>query len=282
MNIPRFFINPKYINTEEGTVFCQDAKLAKQIRKVLRLGNGDRLDILDSQGYIYHCILQISPKQSRDCFQAIIEKQEKLPVEKKPQLIVALPLIKIHRFEWALEKLTELGVDKIVPIALHRSIVKLPPNNHANNKNDNDSNNAEHHSKFLRWQKIIQEASEQCERPTPPHLVAPLSFKDWLENDLALDLGEANTSLRIICAERQDVQPLELLLCNQTYMPSTCAIALGAEGGFTEEEFKLALRHQFTPVSLGTRILRTETAAIYTLSIVNALLRLIQKTPSAK
>ncbi len=264
MNIPRFFIEHKHIDIPQGMVLCQDAKLVKQVRKVLRLENGDRLDILDSQGYIYHCLLQIAPGQARDCFQAIIESQEKLLTTSKTKLTVALPLIKTSRFEWALEKLTEIGVDQIVPIALHRSVIKLP----------------EHNSKLLRWQKIVQEASEQSERPTPPQIFEPMTFKHWLENDLKICGDDTDKNLRIICAERQDVQPLTKLLCNRKSLPTSCAIALGAEGGFTEEEFKLAQCHHFLPVSLGPLILRTETAAIYTLSIVNALLGLIQTDPS--
>ncbi len=274
MTTPRFFIEPKYINEQDRTVFCQDAKLSKQIRKVLRLGNGDKVDVLDSQDNIYHCLLQIHPRQARDLFQAQIESQEKLASQSKTQIIVGLPLIKINRFEWALEKLTELGVDIIVPIALERSIIKLP----SKTANGGKNHGTEYKSKFTRWQKIIQEASEQCERPTPPQLVPPLRFQDWLEQYFAQK--KSPQTLRLICAERQNVQSLEIVLYNQKTCPQSCAIALGAEGGFTEEEIKLALAHHFIPVSLGPLILRTETAAVYTLVIVNALIRLIQTDPS--
>jgi len=108
----------------------------------------------------------------------------------------------------------------------------------------------------------------------PPKLSEPISFKNWLAK-----LDHCPSDLRIICTEREKVPPLEALLYNQKNVPATCAIAFGAEGGLTEEEIKLALAHQFIPVSLGPLVLRTETATVYTLAIVNAFLRLIQKDP---
>lgn len=277
MNTPRFFIEPIFINESLQTIACQDAKLVKQVRKVLRLENGNRVDILDGLGHIYHCLLLNSLGQARDLFQARIESKEKLPSFRKTKVTIALPLIKINRFEWALEKLTELGVDTIVPVALQRSVVKLPVNPKNASGKDID---LEYKSKFVRWQKIIQEAAEQCERPAPPQLVSPLRFQDWLAHQQDPAEKSAHT-LRIICAERKDVELLETLLYNQKNCPQYCAIALGAEGGFTEEEIKLALSHQFIPASLGPLILRTETAAIYTLAITNALLRFIQTDQSS-
>ncbi len=266
MNIPRFFIAHQLIKEPTESIALQDAKLIKQIRKVLRLENGSRIDILDGKGNIYHCILQVlTAKQNRELLHAKIESKEYLAHETQTKVTIALPLIKANRFEWAIEKLTELGVDTITPVALSRSVVKLSA----------DEKSAQTKSKFIRWQKIVQEAAEQCERPIAPKLSTPISFANWLKS-----LEDQNPpQLRIICAERQNVQTLESLLYNRINLPSSCAIAFGAEGGFTEEEIKLALCHQFIPVSLGSIILRTETAAIYTLAIVNAFIRIIQQDP---
>ncbi len=275
MNIPRFFIEAKYINKQQKTVFCQDAKLTKQIRKVLRLGNGSKIDVLDGNGNIYHCLLQIIPGQSPEDFQAQIDSHEKLPSLSNTSITVGLPLIKPNRFDWALEKVTELGADTIIPIALHRSIIKISPQNNSNRDSD-----PENKAKFIRWQKIIQEASEQCERPMPPRLVPPLTFQEWLEKYFAKDTKHEDNkhsvtnNLRLICAERQNAETLETVLYNQKIPPNSCAIALGAEGGFIEEEIKLALSYEFIPVSLGPLILRSETAAVYTLAVINAVLRL--------
>jgi 16S rRNA (uracil1498-N3)-methyltransferase len=266
MTIPRFFIDLKFIDEASRTIVCPDAKLVKQIRKVLRLENGAKLDLLDGKGNIYHCILQnFQFDKNSESFTAVIKDKQSIKNQLETNIAVALPLIKQARFEWALEKLTELGVCEIIPVALDRSVVKL-----SNNGEETESN-----SKFLRWQKIVQEAAEQCERSMPPNLARPTSFKTWLEQLPKNQLSE----LRIICVERQDTQSLENLLYNQKFLPSRCAIAFGAEGGLTEEEIKLALSYQFKPVSLGSLILRTETATIYTLAIVNAFLRLIQKDP---
>ncbi len=253
MTTHRFFIAPQFINEERGEILCQSQKLVKQIRKVLRLENGDQVDVLDGQGNIYHCILaNITPKANRDFFQAKIAGKEKIIEPAGINFTIAMPLIKPSRFEWALEKLTELGVDKIVPIALSRSAIKT-----------------QEFSKLTRWQKIIQEASEQCERACIPELLAPLAFLDWLHQ---YEKGKDGI-LRLICAERRTAQFLTEVLCNrQNNLLSDCAIAVGAAGGFSDEEIQAALTHGFIPVSLGTNILRSETAAIYALSVTKSLL----------
>jgi len=287
MTIHRFLIARQFIDEERGTVRCQSKKLVRQIRKVLRLENGNQVDVLDGQGNVYHCVLQnVRSGVAPDVFQAQITGKEKSIEPVGIRLTIAMPLIKTSRFEWALEKLTELGADKIVPIALSRSVIKTQP-----------------FSKLARWRKIIEEATEQCERSRVPELMAPLGFSDWLhQNEQAQD-----NALRLICIERQTAQSLEEVLCNfrnrqtnsfvgvdcidpwasflrcrgstvstQNRMQSaptlSCAIAVGAEGGFSEEEIQAALTKNFIPVSLGSHILRSETAAIYALSISTSML----------
>lgn len=236
MNIPRFFITPESIDESQKSIVCQDAKLSKQVRKVLRLEKGAKLAFLDGKGKLYHCILEDSaPNQNSNFLKARIESQEFFAPQSPTAITVALPLIKANRFEWALEKLTELGIDTIIPVAVQRSVIKI-----------SNANPPELKSKFSRWQKIIQEASEQCERSVPPNLLAPILFTDWLST-----LSQSPCQMQLICVERQDNQSIENLLCNQKVVPSSCAIALGAEGGFTEEEIKLALSHNFQPISLA-------------------------------
>jgi len=278
MTIHRFFIGPESIDEEQGTVLCQSQKLAKQVRKVLRLENGAPLDILDGHGNIYHCILaDIIPGAPRDLFQAKIIAKERCTDSASITFTIAMPLIKTNRFEWALEKITELGVNKIVPVALSRSIIK-----------------GAELLKLTRWRKIIEEAAEQSEHNRSPELTAPLGFINWLEQDKQTQ----NKSLRLICVERQSAQTLEEVLYNfsnkqmasrahdceeqsaapRLYArraeetageaaPTYCAIAVGAEGGFTEEEIQSALAHNFVAVSLGPNILRSETAALTALAI---------------
>ena len=267
MNIPRFIIGPQFIDQDRHAVICQSAKLVRQVRKVLRLGNGDRVEIIDGQGNIYHCLLEnIMPQAGRDFFQARIISQEKLFEPTGARFTIGLPIIKTSRFEWALEKLTEIGVDRIVPIILHRSIIKR------SSDSGTASGDLNYQSKLPRWHKIIEEASEQCERASIPQLLEPIRFAEWL----AQAEQSQNNTLRFICAERRNSPSLEESLCNyksaQKNAPLHCAIAIGAEGGFTEEEIKAAISSMFIPVSLGPHILRSETAAIYALSISRALL----------
>ena len=256
MTIHRFFIAPQYIDEEQGTIGYRSQKLVKQIHKVLRLENGDKIAVLDGRGNIYHCILQsVRLEKGQDFFQAKIISKEKNIESTGINFTVAMPLIKTSRFEWALEKMTELGVDKIIPVTLSRTVIKT-----------------EQTSKLTRWCKIIEEAAEQCERLKTPELIAPLQFCDWLAQYEQVQ----DNYLRLICIERQATQSLEEALCNfiknQTNTAMSCAIAIGAEGGFSEEEMEAAFRQNFIPVSLGTNILRSETAAIYALSISTSLL----------
>jgi 16S rRNA (uracil1498-N3)-methyltransferase len=251
MTIHRFFIGPQFIDEEKGIILCQSRNLVKQVRKVLRLENGDRLDILDGQGSVYHCILDnYLTGGKRDFFQAKITGKEVTNQSADTSFTIAMPLIKTNRFEWALEKLTELGADKIVPIALSRTVIKT-----------------EEFSKQIRWRKIIEEAAEQCERSRTPELTAPLEFLAWLQQ---LEQNQ-NDSLRLICLERKTNKIIEEVLYNfndrQSNHPFSCAIAIGAEGGFTEDEIEAAILHNFVPVSLGCHILRSETAALCALAI---------------
>jgi 16S rRNA (uracil1498-N3)-methyltransferase len=255
MTIHRFFIAPQFIHKENGTIVYQSPKLVKQIRKVLRLENGDRLDVLDGNGNIYHCTIEnFLPRASHSFFQAKIISIAKIIEPTGVSFTVAMPLIKLSRFEWAIEKLTELGADKIVPVVLSRSIIKT-----------------QECSKLTRWHKIVEEAAEQSERSCPPDVSAPIQFLDWLAHEQT-----QNYSLRLICLERHHVQSIAEVLYNfknmQPIYPVSCAIAVGAEGGFTEEEIEAASMQNFTPVSLGNHILRSETAALSVLAITSSYL----------
>lgn len=273
MNIHRFFIAPEFIDEEKGIIVCRSDKLVRQVRKVLRLENGQEIAVLNGQGNIYHCILaNILPAAGRDVFQARIISQEKNSAAPTTTFTLAMPLIKASRFEWALEKLTELGVDIIVPIILDRTVVKIPKDTYASGTSHDDRVQIDN-PKLSRWHKIIEEAVEQCERPLISELSTPLSFTHWLN---VYDQSKHHDStIRLICAERRCVQTLQTSLDNwrrKNAMPTDCAIAVGAEGGFSDKEIQFAEDKGFIPVSLGPNILRSETAAVYALSISKAIL----------
>jgi len=260
MTTPRFFIHSQAIDRASKRVSFRDVAIAKQLTKVLRRRPGDFIDFLDGTGKVYRCQLLTCGK---DAVIAAIASASAVEHPSTIGITIALPPLKSGRFEWALEKLTELGARKIMPILVERSVVR-PSAGAAASK----IKNAESTSKMQRWSNILKEASEQCERTVLPQLVAPMSFQQFLD----YHRQHHPRGLKFICVERSQGEFLGKILCNREEMgdanPDDITIAIGAEGGFTDEEQATAKLSGFVPVSLGHRILRAETAAIYALAIV--------------
>jgi 16S rRNA (uracil1498-N3)-methyltransferase len=275
MSVPRFFIPSKAIDRQHGRVFHNDHLLVRQLTKVLRLKPGSAVDFLDGTGNLYHCrIANLDKTTVTGSIESISPPEDGMNLK----VTVALPPLKSERFEWALEKLTELGVERIVPIIVERSVVKPqagqssfkkdPVLRKANGQKQTFDSPGEQSTKLTRWRSIIKEAAEQSERTLLPQLVPSLPFADFLR-------AEQETrpqSVRFICAERSAGNPLQEVLCNRIRIGSHAVeeitIAIGAEGGFTADELRAAQEAGFLPVSLGKQILRAETAAIYALAIV--------------
>jgi 16S rRNA (uracil1498-N3)-methyltransferase len=276
MNLPRFFIAPGAVDRSTSSIVLTDETLAKQITHVLRRTAGSPLDLLDGLGNLYHCQLVSCNKNT---LKARITASEVCDIPAQPQVTIALPPLKSGRFEWALEKLTELGVSDIVPILVRRSVVKPDWSDRKFEKQDrasragHDSQTEAHDpltersAKMNRWLTILKESSEQCERLMLPNLVPPILYNQFLERDHRLQPG----GLKLICAERREAPFIGTVLDNQQGAGDAghqqITIAIGAEGGFTKEEVDLASHFSFQPVSLGRSILRAETAAIYALVI---------------
>lgn len=251
MRISRFFVDPKSVDRASGTITLTDAQQLRQIISVLRLVEGDRLDILDGSGAIFQCRLITASKTTSHQSGVIvcaIGSQEVASGEPSFDLVVALPVLRAARFEWAIEKLTELGVRTIVPITVDRSVV-VYQSDHSFSAN-----------KFTRWQTIVREAAEQCQRALIPDVVKPESFSSFVKRT------EFEDAAKFIGAVRLDAPAFDHAI-DSTGGAKTICIAIGAEGGFTEEEIGLSFAHGYTPVSLGKRILRAETAALYAASV---------------
>jgi 16S rRNA (uracil1498-N3)-methyltransferase len=179
---------------------------------------------------------------------------EKLPAI-APRLSIALLLsiVKMDRFEWALEKATELGVTEIIPLAAERSEKALL---------------AAAPKRAPRWERILRESAQQSRRLRPP-ILAPLASP--LSAFRAVDVG----NLRIVLSERPGVRPLRAVVplraegADETDRnPRSVSIAIGPEGGWTETEFAAATASGFAEASLGENILRTETAVCAALAAI--------------
>jgi 16S rRNA (uracil1498-N3)-methyltransferase len=155
-----------------------------------------------------------------------------------------LAVVKFDAFEWALEKATELGVNRIVPIAAARSDKGLLV---AAGK------------RAERWKKIVFEASQQSRRVRLPEIESVQSSGDAFAAE--------RSAIKLMLSEQPDRRPLRSLLEGRSQ--TTAALAIGPEGGWTEEEFSLARMAGFAEASLGSLILRTETAVIACLASIN-------------
>lgn len=232
MTIHRFFVDSI---TSKGKNIFFHGDTAKQITKVLRLKEGDRVMTLDNKGYEY--LVRLNMFISGQVTGTILKKQKNLA---EPEVFVTLyqALTSRDKFELILQKCTEIGISKFVPVETKRSLLKVK-----DIKKD----------RLERFQKIIQEASEQTERGRIPQILEAVKFED------ALDLVENDYS--IIAWEDEKKNPIKDVLKNIP-MRKNISIFIGPEGGFEETEIKLAKKMGVLPVSLGPRILRTETAAI--------------------
>jgi len=258
MQIPRFFLPADFIDMQSRVVTISDAAICNQLANVLRMRGGEQLDILDGRGSIYHCILNKTQGNRGRCT-AAIDSQEQATGEPRIKLAVAMPLLRSGRFEWAIEKLTELGANEIVVIETKRSVVQV---------SEKSSSASGREQKLKRWHAIAREAAEQCERGLIPEVVWPVSLERFLEE------GSSQYGRLLICAERSGAQPLSALLANSEVdlAEASLAVLVGPAGGFTENEFEQAEKAGAQPVTLGKRILRSETAAVYAASLITGCL----------
>ena len=164
------------------------------------------------------------------------------------EITLLLAIFKFDRMEWAIEKATELGVSRIVPVIARRTEKHLL---------------AAASKRQQRWQRLALQASEQSRRQSEPDITLPMPLKKAIESA---------TGLRIVLSETERDQPLQRLLAADPV--SAVTLAIGPEGGWTEEELALFAQHEWQAATLGKSILRAETAAIAALAIVISSLQL--------
>ncbi len=246
----RFFVAPALLAhpaTTGNPLITLPDRLAHQVRDVLRLGIGEQLVLLDNSG---DEVLASVTKSNRASVEVQVLDRRAGKSESPVRIILCQGLLKSARFEWVLEKGTELGVAVFAPILCRRSMAGLE-----------DAGP----SKQQRWQRIIQEAAEQCGRSRLPELLParPLmhALNDILPGALALmpweeEHGQTLREALVSALNRGGPQP------------KTVVLFIGPEGGLMAEEVTLAQRYGVQVVTLGQRILRAETAALATIANV--------------
>ncbi|WP_366924120.1 16S rRNA (uracil(1498)-N(3))-methyltransferase [Metallumcola ferriviriculae] len=235
----QFFVTPEAIN---GDMIAITGAEAHHLLKVLRLGIGDRVTVADGEGQRFAAVLEtIAPD---DAYARI---ETTLPTGEPPVEIILLQGIpKSDKMELIIQKNTELGIGKIIPVEMERSVVRLKENKAA--------------KRAQRWQRIALEAAKQCGRSRVPQIAAPCTLTEAL---MQLPHGCSLT----VPWEEETGHSLGHWLAE---LKSTARVAyiIGPEGGLTTGEVDLARRHGAVPVTLGQRILRTETAAMAVLAVI--------------
>lgn len=237
MRVPRLY-SPLALNTLCEVVLVEDA--AHYIAKVLRLRPGDQLRLFNGKNGEYLASIVAIDKRS-----VTTVLQEQLTGNADPTLPIHLGLgvSRGERMDYAIQKATETGVSTIVPLLTERCEIKL--------KNDRVETRVHH------WQRVAISASEQSGRCHVPDIAEPLSLSDWLAaprngNSFVLDhRGESGFP--------------------SIDNPAAITLLIGPEGGLSEQEVTAAASHDFCSVSLGPRVLRTETAPVVAIALVQHL-----------
>lgn len=222
----QLFYNPTITEDTDGFVF--DKEESKHIVKVMRKNQGDNLFVTNGLGFLFK--VEIVVAMDTKCSVRIVSFEKSEPLKHHLHLAVA-PTKMNDRYEWFLEKATEMGISEITPIICDRSERKFV--------------------KTDRFDKIIQSAMKQSLQYYLPKLNEPISFKDFMK------IKNEGLNLIAHCEETDKKSLKNVLKPKENY-----TILIGPEGDFSDKEIKTALENNYIPVSLGNTRLRTETAAV--------------------
>lgn len=238
--MPKFFVDKNCIFDSKIILSGDDMR---HIVKVLRKNIDDIIEVFDGNGNSYKVkILEINKENITT---EIIEKSYQQDAKINITLFQSLP--KMDKMELIIQKCTELGISKIVPFISERTVVKI----------DNKKTEL---SKLDRWRKIAQEACKQCGRAMVPEIDYICNYKDVLDKLKIYDIN-------IFAYEKEDKLNLKSVLRENPEIKNI-SIIIGPEGGFSEKEVEQAIAHRAKAITLGPRILRTETAGMAILSIL--------------
>jgi len=239
----RFFVPPTAI---QGDQVILTGPIVHQLTHVLRLRPSERVVVLDDSGWEYTVELE---RLERRQVEGRIVDRAKAQGEPHARITLYQAVLKGERFEWVLQKGTELGIVAFVPLLCARNVIRDPE---AVRK------------KLPRWRAIIREAAEQSRRGRLPRLEPPLAFAEACQQAQAsggLSLlaweGEPATSLKDVLKASFELRASSIQLPVSSFQ-----LFIGPEGGFTPEEVRLARAHGILPITLGRRILRAETAGL--------------------
>lgn len=239
--MPKFFVLPEKVRDNKILIDTDDVS---HITRVLRLGVGDEILVCDSSGTDYE--VKISEVLEKSIICDIIS-ENKSDTEADLELILYQGIPKGTKMDLIIQKTTELGIARIVPVEMQRCVVKL-------------ENRKAEEKKVSRWQKIAEEAAKQSGRGKIPEISMPVTLKEAIDEMSELDLS-------FVPYECEDKNLLKPIL-QKNKNAKTAGFLIGPEGGFDVSEIELIKAKGIFPVTLGKRILRTETAGLAVASMV--------------
>lgn len=237
----RFFVSPDQIEEPIIRITGSDVN---HIKNVLRMKEGEELWISDQQEKEYRCYIEEFSKEEISAHIMYVQ-EPKFELPSRIYLFQGLP--KGEKMEWIIQKAVELGVYEIIPVAMKRCVVKL------------DKKKAE--KKTARWQQIAESAAKQSKRMLIPEIHEVMTYKEALAFAGHLDVKLIPYELAKGMKETREI-------LNELRPGQSIGIFIGPEGGFEEEEVSKALEAGAHAITLGRRILRTETAGLAILSVL--------------
>lgn len=238
--MPVFFIER---GTIQGKTVSVTGPLARHLKKSLRVRPGENVWLAEAGGPRYEARITAV---DRDRLTGQILSAIPSPPPRLPRITVGFALIKGDGMDWAIQKATELGAARLVPLITARTVVRP------------QATRAGHQTR--RWESIALEAAQQSMRWEVPTVAAPEAFDAWCA------MPDPN-ACRLILWEKPGGRPLRDRLRGKP-RPDSVTLAIGPEGGFDPGEIEMAERAGFETVSLGTRIVRSESAVLAALAIV--------------
>lgn len=235
----RYFIKEKPTNTNIFTLNNDDSH---HIKNVMRMKINDNIEIVYNET-VYLCkITNLNDNVTTQIIEQIKTNNE-LPCH----ITIAQALVNEQKMDFILQKTCELGVSEIIPLHTTRSIINLK---------------GKEEKKLIRWNKIVKEASEQSKRNKVPIVNNTMKINELINLDY---------DYKLLCAVNEMTTTIKKVLSNiKSY--DKILFVVGPEGGFTKEEEQLLIENGFTSISFGKRVLRSETAGIYIMSVINYIL----------
>ncbi|MFC6633458.1 16S rRNA (uracil(1498)-N(3))-methyltransferase [Microbulbifer taiwanensis] len=237
MRIPRIFSPEPLAGRSELEL---DEAASRHLVKVLRLGTGRPLVLFDGNGGEYSAELVETGKRARVRLGDFSNGDRQSPLA----LTLAIGISRGDRFDWVIQKATELGATAIQPLWTSRCEVKL--------------SGERLQKKLAHWRQIAASACEQCQRNRLPVIAEPLKLAQYLDR--------AESELKLVLHHRTELDLRQLE--NERGRPESALLLVGPEGGLSQAEIDAALGREFVPLRLGPRVLRTETAPVAALSVL--------------